>query len=184
MCHAEILNFAKKAATENAMDITGKRILEIGSRNVNGSVRPFFQLVNPSEYIGIDVTFGDLVDMVLDGCNAEEKFGKDSFDFVVTVETIEHVKEWKRFIQNIKHVLKPNGLLLLTGRSTGFPRHEEAEKYGDYWRFTKQQIGEVFSDFNIIELRDDAQASGFLMLARKSENFVEKEIAVIPEPVP
>ena len=98
MCHAEILNFAKKVATENAMDITGKRILEIGSRNVNGSVRPFFQLVNPSEYIGIDVTFGDLVDMVLDGCNAEEKFGKDSFDFVVTVETIEHVKEWKRFI--------------------------------------------------------------------------------------
>jgi inhibitor of KinA sporulation pathway (predicted exonuclease) len=44
----------------------GKRVLEIGSRYVNGSVRPLIErFCKPREYIGIDIEPGRYVDIVL-----------------------------------------------------------------------------------------------------------------------
>ena len=36
-------------------EIRAKRVLEVGSRYVNGSVRPFIQRLHPKEYVGVDV---------------------------------------------------------------------------------------------------------------------------------
>ena len=47
-------------------EFEGKRVLEIGSRYVNGSVRPLIErFCKPREYIGIDIEPGRYVDIVL-----------------------------------------------------------------------------------------------------------------------
>lgn len=51
-------------------------------------------------------------------------FADSSFDLVVCVETIEHVRDIQRFLSEIRRVLRPGGRLALTtpgyGRVTGF----------------------------------------------------------------
>lgn len=44
----------------------------------------------------------------------DDLFGADSFDLVVSLETIEHLAEPEAFLAAIKKVLKPNGILILS----------------------------------------------------------------------
>ena len=47
--------------------------------------------------------------------NAEELFFNDEyFDVVVSFETIEHIKDYKKYLSEIKRVLRPGGLLIIS----------------------------------------------------------------------
>ncbi len=37
-----------------------------------------------------------------------EKFGKESFDILISHEVIEHIRDWKKSVAEMKTVLKPN----------------------------------------------------------------------------
>jgi SAM-dependent methyltransferase len=92
-------------------------LLEIGSLDVNGSVRAWFPGADP--YVGIDLGPGPAVDVVASG----HDFGRDaSFDTVVTTECLEHDPGWRETLANIVRVLRPGGRLVLTCATTG--RHE------------------------------------------------------------
>ncbi|MEO7251905.1 MAG: hypothetical protein ABIW30_04775, partial [Arenimonas sp.] len=64
MAHPQQLQFIETAVRHLADDFSQKRILEIGSYNVNGSIRQFFQ---GSTYVGVDLTEGPDVDVVCEG---------------------------------------------------------------------------------------------------------------------
>lgn len=50
----------------------------------------------------------------------------NQFDAVVSFETIEHIPDYNKFISEVKRVLKPNGLLILsTPNDTQFPEGNE-----------------------------------------------------------
>ncbi|MEM0057157.1 MAG: class I SAM-dependent methyltransferase [Candidatus Geothermarchaeota archaeon] len=89
-----------------------KRVLEVGSKYVNGSVRPLIErFMQPKEYIGIDIEPGRYVDVVLSVEKLVEYFGSKSFDVIISTETLEHVKDWRKVIINMKNVLKPRGYI-------------------------------------------------------------------------
>ena len=136
----------------------------MGSRNVNGTVRPIITKFNPSEYIGIDLLPGDCVDIVLSAEKAVEHFGRESFDVVVSTEMLEHVYSWKQVVWNMKEVLKKEGTLFLTTRSYGFGLHDYPS---DYWRFEIEDFEVVFKDFKIINLEKDPEAPGVFLKAIK-----------------
>jgi SAM-dependent methyltransferase len=93
-------------------EFENKRILEVGSKYVNGSVRPLIEkFFNPKEYIGVDIEKGKFVDVVCDAENLVDYFGKETFDVVISTELLEHVKDWRKVINNMKEVLKPNGYI-------------------------------------------------------------------------
>ena len=60
-------------------------ILEIGSYEVNGSIRNFF---GGSKYLGIDLTNGPGVDLVMSGENITELNQK--FNVIISSESFEH----------------------------------------------------------------------------------------------
>ena len=155
-------------------EVKGKRILEVGSQNVNGSVRPIFNLLQPSEYIGIDFQEGLGVDLVCDAKDMLEKFGPKSFDIVVSTEMMEHILDWRLVISNLKQLVKDNGLLLLTTRSKGFKYH--AYPY-DFWRYETEDFKIIFSDMNIINLESDSDAPGVFIKVQKPINFVENNLS-------
>ena len=100
-----------------ALHPVGGPLLEIGSLDVNGSVRPFFPRADP--YVGIDLGPGAAVDVVASG----HDFGRrESFATVVTTECLEHDPGWHETLRNIVRVLRPGGTLILTCATTG--RHE------------------------------------------------------------
>jgi SAM-dependent methyltransferase len=99
---------------ENAQkeEFENKRILEVGSKYVNGSVRPLIKkFFNPKEYIGVDIEKGKFVDVVCDAENLVDYFGRETFDVVIATELLEHVKDWRKVINNIKEILKSNGYI-------------------------------------------------------------------------
>lgn len=106
----------------------GKRVLELGSYDVNGSVRPLF--TGCSFYVGIDEREGPGVDVV--GSSHSIPFGSGSFDIVVSTEMMEHDSAFWLTMPEIKRVMKIGAFCILTARGDGFLRHGESY---DYWRF-------------------------------------------------
>ena len=93
-------------------EFEGKRVIEVGSKYVNGSVRPLIEkFLKPKEYIGVDLEKGKFVDVVLDAEKLVDYFGKESFDIVVSTELLEHVTNWRSVINNMKEILKKDGYI-------------------------------------------------------------------------
>jgi SAM-dependent methyltransferase len=114
LAHPQQQRFVARAA---ALHPVHGPLLEIGSLDVNGSVRACFPGASP--YVGIDLAPGRAVDVVASG----HDFGRDaSFDAVVTTECLEHDPGWRETLANIERVLRPAGVLILTCATTG--RHE------------------------------------------------------------
>lgn len=84
------------------------KVLEIGSYNVNGSVRDLFR---GADYTGLDIRDGRGVDIVADCADYD---GKHAYDLVVSTEAMEHMTEPKTLIDCAERALKRGGVLILT----------------------------------------------------------------------
>jgi len=97
------------------------KIVDIGSRDVNGTLRNY----NPSssEYIGVDFEPGKGVDVILTD-PYHLPFDDASVDFVVSSSCFEHSEMfWLTFLE-ISRVLKSGGLFYLNAPSScGFHRY-------------------------------------------------------------
>ena len=172
MCNASVIEFF--IDTVDCEEFRGKRVLEVGSKYVNGSVRPFIEkFCKPKEYIGIDIEKGKFVDIVLPAEKLVEYFGENSFDVVISTEVLEHVKDWRVVITNMKLVVKPLGYIYLTTRSYGFPYHSYPY---DFWRYEIDDMEKIFSDFEIVSLAKDPLEPGVFLKARKPLNFKLKDL--------
>lgn len=180
MCTAGCLSFVNKNLSE--ADVKGKKILEVGSRDVNGSPRQYICGLEPSSYVGCDIQNGKGVDEICDVVDLAYKYGENSFDVVISCEMMEHVKDWKTAINNMKKVVKVGGKIIITTRSPGFHFHEYPN---DFWRFTDNDIKSIFSDFNIISVENDSHRDpGIFICCEKKNNQIRKldNIEVMPSP--
>jgi SAM-dependent methyltransferase len=124
---------AAKVAEHN---LTAADTLEVGSYNVNGSVRDLFT----GPYIGVDMRPGPGVDHVATADRLP--FDDDMFEVVVSTEMLEHDPTFWLSIPEMARVLRPGGHLLLTARGNGFPPHEYPS---DYWRFEPEAFRLLFA---------------------------------------
>lgn len=100
--------------------------LEVGSLNVNGSVRGFFR----GPYVGIDMQKGPGVDIV--ALASAIPFDDERFELVISTEMLEHDPAPWLSMPEMGRVLKKGGHLLLSARGNGWPLHGHPD---DYWRF-------------------------------------------------
>ena len=162
MCHKACLDFIGDKFCQK--DFKGLDVLEVGSYDVNGSVRKLIDRYQPKSYKGVDIFKGPGVDQICPVGKLVSTFGTRSFDVVLSTEMLEHVEDWREAITNLKGVLKPNGLLILTTRSIGFPYH--GYPY-DFWRYEIDDFKQIFSDMDVQSLIADADAPGVFLKARK-----------------
>lgn len=156
-------------------DVRDARILEVGSLDVNGSVRPIIERDAPREYIGVDIAAGPGVNIVCDAQGLVDRFGAGSFDIVISTELLEHVRDWREAVHQMKMVCKDGGIILVTTRSRGFPYHGFPH---DYWRFEIADMREIFADCAIAALEPDPQR-GVMLKAVKESPFTEKDLGGI-----
>ena len=169
--HCSVLDFAKRTLTRS--EIKDKNILEVGSYNINGSLKQFIEQFGPNQYIGIDTEKGKDVDCICSADGIVDGFGKERFDMVISTETIEHVENWKGAIANIKNACKTGGIILITTRSRGYKYHAYPT---DFWRYELEDIANIFSDCTIKKLERDIMSPGVLLKAQKPVDFVEKDL--------
>lgn len=174
MCTLGCLQFGQKYLS--ADEVKGKRVIEVGSYNVNGSPRAHIETLRPSEYIGVDIEEGNGVDVVCRAEDVRKLYGDESFDIVVSTEMIEHVRDWRTILSNLKNICRPNGIILITTRSLGYRYH--GWPY-DFWRYESSDMERIFSDCQIIKIEQDMDEPGVFLKAIKPANFMENDLAEV-----
>jgi SAM-dependent methyltransferase len=150
--------------------IRGKNILEVGARNVNGSLREYCEYYEPHYYVGVDLVSGKGVDHLCSVENIVDVFGEKSFDLVLCTEVLEHIKDWKLAIKNIKKICSVGGNILLTTKSIGFARHDYPS---DYWRFEIEDMKHIFSDCRDVVIEPDPIAYGVFVKATRNKKIID-----------
>lgn len=164
MCDQACIDFGLNL-TEDM--VKGKKVIDVGSCDINGSLRGVLTAMNPSSYLGCDIVPGYGVDIICPAEKLAEFFMPEYFDVVVSTEMLEHVQNWKQAIQNMKHVCKIGGYILITTRSKGFGKHNHPY---DFWRFEEADMRYIFRDCEIIKTEKDIYAPGIFILAKKLTN--------------
>jgi SAM-dependent methyltransferase len=116
MAHAEQREFFEWLRERQPAYFMGVNVLEIGSLDINGSVRDFF---TGCDYIGVDVASGPGVDVVAFAENL--KYPDCAFDTVVSAECFEHNPEWRATFANMARMC--SGLVVFTCATTGRAEH-------------------------------------------------------------
>lgn len=162
--HTAVMQFGHAHLTTDV--IYGRRVLEVGSMDVNGSLRAHVEALGPLDYVGTDLRPGPGVDVVCDVRALVERFGEGCADIVISTEMLEHAEDWRAAILAMKGVLVTGGEILLTTRGPGFKLHDYP---ADWWRFTLGDMQKIFADFEILALEPDRQAPGVMLFARKQQ---------------
>lgn len=98
------------------------RVLEFGSRDINGSARNAFPLaLRAHDWIGVDLVPGPLVDVVGDAVSIENQPG--SWDVVVCTEVLEHLDRWPMLVANAYAHLREGGWFFVTCAGPGRLMH-------------------------------------------------------------
>lgn len=118
-------------------DLKGKKVLDVGSLDVNGSLREDFK---DCDYTGVDMREGPNVDFVLNGHELSTQF-QEEFDLVVCFDTLEHDDLFWLTLGEMRKVLKSGGWLIIGAPSINHPIHRHPK---DYYRFTEDSFQDVF----------------------------------------
>jgi len=124
MAHFQQFEFVRLCSEAFPAYFRNTRVVEIGSWNVNGSVRTLFTQCN---YTGVDVSVGPGVDVVCSG--AAFAGDSDSYDVAISCECFEHNRDWKGTFANMVRMLRPGGLCIVTTALPG--RHEHGTPRSD-----------------------------------------------------
>ena len=117
MAHIQQAEFIKAVKNKFPDYFYRTNVLEIGSLNINGTVRDFF---NAADYVGLDVGEGPGVDIVISG---HEYKTEERFDCCVSCECFEHNPYWRETFTNMIDHCRPGGLVVMTCATTGRPEH-------------------------------------------------------------
>jgi SAM-dependent methyltransferase len=130
-----------------------KRVLDVGSGDINGNNRFLFE---NCIYEGNDVIQAKNVTIV--SKTKDLPFGDDTFDTIISTECFEHDPEYKESFLKIYKMVKPDGLFCFTCASTDRPEHgtrrtSPCDSYGtlgnledmiDYYKnLTEKDLNEV-----------------------------------------
>jgi SAM-dependent methyltransferase len=174
VCNNECLEFGARNLTER--EVRAKAVLEVGARvhqRLDFTLRDVVAALGPASYLGVDIEAGPGVDIICDAVELRTRFGDNAFDLVISTEVLEHVRDWRLVISNLKNVLRPGGALLVTTRSRGFSYHAYP---CDYWRYELSDMAAIFGDLEVSVLEPDPIAPGVFMKALKQADFEELDL--------
>lgn len=162
MAHGEQMRFVEDVREKFPDSFHGCTVLEVGSLDINGSVRSLFE---GCEYTGLDVVRGKGVDVV--GFAHEFDAEPGSFDTVISCEALEHDPFWRETLRKMADLLKPGGLLVITAAGPDRGEHgtrrfgpdesgmSSLPEHADHYRNLRLEDveGAIGPDFAKLEMR-------------------------------
>jgi len=150
MAHQQQREFCLKVKEKFPNHFKNKKVLDIGSLDINGNNRDLFENCN---YIGLDLGEGKNVDVVCGGnvYDAPDNY----FDTIISTEAFEHDMYYEDTIKNVIRMLKPGGLFLFSCAATGRPEHGTnrtnvdaapllSDEWADYYKnLEKEDINKI-----------------------------------------
>lgn len=141
--HQAAFEFVGRYSTGDAISV-----IEIGSRNINGTVRDHFLRAT---WTGLDLYPGPAVDLI---ANALDYTPADLVDLVICCEVFEHAATWREIIHHIAHWLKPGGQIIITCAGPDRDPHSAIDG-------GKLQAGEHYANITQDQLAEELHYAGF-----------------------
>lgn len=150
MAHLEQNIFCTKIRALFPAYFFRKKVLDIGSMDINGCNRPLFWFCR---YAGLDLAPGRNVTIICEGhlLQAPDAY----YDTIISTECGEHDKYWEKTIANAMRMLKPGGLMIYTCATDGRLEHgtRRTDTYSspfttDYYRNLNEQDLRSIEGFN------------------------------------
>ncbi|MFQ5568191.1 MAG: class I SAM-dependent methyltransferase [Rhodothermales bacterium] len=116
-------------------------VLDVGAKQA-----PYKELIAATSYMTLDVDESRKPDICCDLHDVQ--WPSETFDTVVATEVLEHLYEPQRAVEEIRRLLKPGGVCLL---STRFIYEYHADPR-DYYRFTQDALRHLFRHFSRVEV--------------------------------
>lgn len=118
-----------QAFSESYGKIPNSLVVDVGGRNVNGSLRSFFE-TKGMNFVCIDIKADESVDIVIPP-GEKLPFEDGSVDLIVSTSCFEHDPCFWLTFREMTRVVKPSGYIYINAPTSG-PYHTYP---GDNWRF-------------------------------------------------
>jgi hypothetical protein len=102
--HPWQLDFVASVKDKHPEFFSNTKVLEVGSLDINGSIRMFF---SDCDYTGVDLGPGRGVDLI--GKGEELPCPDGSFDVTASCECFEHNEKWVDTFTNMVRMTRPGG---------------------------------------------------------------------------
>lgn len=117
------------AAFAESYGLTSGSVVDIGGRNENGTLRPYFENIG-MKFICVDMQEDESVDIVTPP-GERLPFEDESIDLIVSTSCFEHDPCFWLTFKEMTRIVKPSGYIYVNAPTTG-PYHTYP---GDNWRF-------------------------------------------------
>jgi SAM-dependent methyltransferase len=138
--------------------LPGGVVLDVGAKSA-----PYRSLIKAKEYLTLDIQPESRADIIGDIHAIPRE--SESVDAVICTEVLEHCRDPRLAVSELRRLLRPGGVCLLTTRFIHL-YHPDPQ---DYFRFTSDGLRELFRDFSTVEVvpLGDRLASIWMLLPRR-----------------
>lgn len=162
--HTAAYNFVRAARDQNRRS---GLVLEIGSRNINGTIRDLFR---GEPYLGIDIWPGAGVDALGNGATFHPPTPPAT---IVCCEVLEHTHDAEGICRNAHAQLAPGGVFIVTAAGFGRRPHSAVDgsevRPGEFYANVSQVSLEAWlARFDTVEITVDPIAGDIYAVARKA----------------
>ncbi len=168
----EFISIVKKIFPDFFQD---KTILEIGSLNINDSIRQFFS--NNCNFTGVDLEKGKDVDIAIPGQLID--LPSQSFDITISCECFEHNPFWLETFINMLRLTKPGGLVIITCACYGRPEHGTSLSSPGASPFTVNQKSDYYCNLSSYDFSKRLDLSNWFSTYQFYYNHISKDIYFI-----
>jgi ubiquinone/menaquinone biosynthesis C-methylase UbiE len=146
------------------LDIRNKDVLEIGCGNGHGAY--LLNQRSPRSYVGLDVMEEQIekacrrypaYQFLVQDATDLSQFADSSKDVVVIFGVLHHIPEWRKVIDEVRRVLKPDGSFFVEE-----PRGMDLKLFDFFFRW-----GHPDSDFGINQMEEYLMARGFKIIHKQ-----------------
>lgn len=144
------------------------RVLDVGAKS-----SPYRSKVPHTNWMTLDVDPSRGADLVGDIHDVQWRSG--DFDTVIATEVLEHCHTPHRAVNEIRRLLKPDGVCILSTRFI-YPYHPDPR---DYYRFTEDGLRHLFREFADVEVIRLGNRLHSLWILATGVRFIKRILGVL-----
>ena len=171
MAHPQQAEFFSSVRTRYLAHFAHARVLEVGSLDINGSVRDLFR---DCDYTGVDLQPGPGVDLACPGHLLA--LPSASFDTVISAECFEHNPFWRETLANMLRMTRPGGLVLISCATTGRKEHGTSRTNPDASPLTVQEKWDYYRNLTGRDLEQGVNLAGWLVDWHSWVNYISCDL--------
>lgn len=152
--------------------------LEDDVLDIGRGMREKFSSIRSKTLDTLDINdFGEYPDIVFDLCDKLDESLKEKYNKIICIAILEHVYNPFEAVQNLKSMLKQNGIIYGYVPYLYFYHAPKDLNFQDYFRFSKDALAYLFKDFSEVEIfpiRGKFSSSLNIMFSGIWKRYIEK----------